>query len=501
MDRRKFIINSVATATGLAFVPKSANASSIQSVSSNNGDVLVDGDKFTLNPVDNGSALVNPDMGWTMHFYSNVITNYGSKLEPSDTLDDFPGISTVYLRVPWSFIETEEGKFNWELLDTPAQRWIEKGKRVAFRITASESWMKYATPEWVKDAGAKGYEVKWKENSVWEPKYDDPIFLEMVENFVSAMALRYDGKPYVDFVDVGHFGMWGEGHTHLTGQFEYPLEVKKKHIDIYLKHFKNTLLCISDDFAGSTKPGKNFPITDYAFSKGVTIRDDSILVSKAPRQWYHAEMAQQFWPTLPVILEHQHYGASLKKGAWDKTLLLKSIEEYHASYMSIHWWPRILLQENQDVIDKINLRMGYRLQLKSINWPTKVSLGQPFNIKQVWANVGVAPCYKGGYPCITLKDNKGGIVSVLTDKNLNVRELKVAELQKEIPVQTTTAFIIAAAYNDPVKTFFRVTKPGKYDVYVSVGNEDGTPVFELPYNKSDGHRRYKMGQIEVAERN
>ncbi len=46
---------------------------------------------------DTGEALVNPDMGWTMHFYSNIISNYGSKLEPSDTLDDFPGLSTVYL--------------------------------------------------------------------------------------------------------------------------------------------------------------------------------------------------------------------------------------------------------------------------------------------------------------------------------------------------------------------------------------------------------------------
>ena len=90
----------------------------------------------SLKPIDNKKALVNPDMGWAMHYYSNVITNYGSKLEPSDTLDDFPGLSTVYLRVPWSFIELEEGKFNWELLDTPAQRWIEKGKRVAFRISA-----------------------------------------------------------------------------------------------------------------------------------------------------------------------------------------------------------------------------------------------------------------------------------------------------------------------------------------------------------------------------
>ena len=28
-------------------------------------------------PEDNGLALVNPHMGWTMHFYSNILDNYG----------------------------------------------------------------------------------------------------------------------------------------------------------------------------------------------------------------------------------------------------------------------------------------------------------------------------------------------------------------------------------------------------------------------------------------
>jgi len=500
MDRRKFIINSVATATGLAFVPKSANAWSNKSVSNTNGDVLVDGNKFTLNPADNGSALVNPDMGWTMHFYSNVITNYGSKLEPSDTLDDFPGISTVYLRVPWSFIEIEEGKFNWELLDTPAQRWIEKGKKVALRITAEESWMKYATPEWVKDAGAEGYEKKIGGVNIWEPKFDDVVFLKKVDNFLSEMASRYDSNPNVAFIDVGHYGLWGEGHTHLTGQF-YPLEVQKKHIDIYLKHFKNTLLCISDDFAGSTKPGKNFPITDYAFSKGVTIRDDSILVSKAPRQWYHAEMAQQFWPTLPVILEHQHYGASLKSGAWDKDLFLQSVEDYHASYMSIHWWPRILLEENREVIDKINLRMGYRIQLNEVSWPTKVKAGESFAINSEWSNAGVAPCYRGGFPCFTIKDKKGGIVTVLVDEQFDIRKLQTAEIGKSPSKKLSAEFTIGSQFKDTVKTFARNVQTGIFELYVSVGNADGTPVYELPYSGNDGFNRYKMGQIEVTERN
>ena len=49
----------------------------------------------TVQLADNGRPLVNPDMGWTMHFYSNIPANYGSKLEPADTLDDFPGLSTV----------------------------------------------------------------------------------------------------------------------------------------------------------------------------------------------------------------------------------------------------------------------------------------------------------------------------------------------------------------------------------------------------------------------
>jgi hypothetical protein len=49
-----------------------------------------------------------------------MIRNYGSKLEPWDTLDDWPGLSVVYLRVPWSFLEPKEGEFNWSLFDTPA---------------------------------------------------------------------------------------------------------------------------------------------------------------------------------------------------------------------------------------------------------------------------------------------------------------------------------------------------------------------------------------------
>jgi hypothetical protein len=491
MKRRTFIYTGGLATAGFYFNPVTA----MDSFPSNVNGM----DSLTVNPIDHGGALVNPDMGWTMHYYSNIITNYGSKLEPSDTLDDFPGLSTVYLRVPWSFIEVEEGVFHWELLDTPAQRWIEKGKQVAFRISAMESWMRYATPEWVIRAGAKGLDVEMNGKALWEPRYDDPVFLGKVENFVTAMADRYDDNPNVAFVDVGHFGMWGEGHTVHTSKIEYPLAVKKRHIDIYLEQFKNTLLCISDDFAGPTKPGSHFPITDYAFSKGVTLRDDSIMVANPPNSWYHAEAAQKFWPEFPVILEHEHYGGSVKRGAWSKELFLKSVEEYHASYMSIHWWPRILLEENKDVIDQINIRMGYRIHVKEVSWPDRIRRGKAFIIKSSWANAGVAPCYPGGFPCFTLKDGKGGIVSVLVEDDLDIKDLSVGEPGNARITELSSSFIVGPYFKDPVKTFARNIDPGTFDLFVSVGKRDGTPTLELPYEDDDGYKRYRMGSIVMSD--
>ena len=453
----------------------------------------------TFHPVDTGEALVNPDMGWTMHFYSNIPRNYGSKLEPSDTLDDFPGVSTVYLRVPWAYLEPEEGVFNWALLDTPAQRWIAKGKRVAFRITTSENWMPFATPAWVRAAGAKGVFYQFGKGpspdaTTWDPDFTDPIYLEKLDRFLAAMARRYDGNPNVAFVDIGTYGLWGEGHTHMSSQVpeEKSLAVLRRHIDLHVAHFKKTLLCISDDVAGHDRPGRHFPETDYALSKGVTLRDDSIMVQPPPRSWYHAEMAQEFWPRWPVILEHEHYGSSKARNAWgDGSLLLKAVEEYHASYLSIHWWPRELLNENLDLVHRINRRLGYRLQLRELAWPAEVQIGKPFQVRANWANAGVAPCYPGGFMALTLKDAKDGIVSVLVAEDFDMRDLKPG------PPDAPPARAFETTFS--VGRIAPVTAPGEYSVFVSVGHRDGTPNIALPLPGNDGQKRYHAGRISLLK--
>ena len=463
-------------------------------------------DRWVVQPKDTGEALVNPGMGWTLHYYSNFIENYASRLEATDGLDDWPGISVIYLRVPWSFLEPAEGKFNWALFDTPAQRWIARGKRIAIRVSSCESWLRYATPHWVQAAGAKGVEFEFGRGPrvggpLWEPDYLDPIFLDRLDRFLAALARRYDGNPNVAFIDVGSFGMWGEGHTGFSSRLDeaQTLAVVKRHIDLHVRHLPRTQLCISDDVAGSSKPGRRFPAMDYAIAHGVTLRDDSILVEPPPHSWYHAEMAEEFWPRLPVILEHEHYGSSKARGAWSGDLLLKSIEDYHASYMSIHWWPREFLADNREPVRRINRRLGYRLQLREWDAPVTAHLGEPFVVRTRWANVGVAPCYVGGFCAITLKDEKGGIASVNVDEAFDVRTLKVGPPDAAPVEQRTHELIVAFRHHDPVGSHAPPTRPGVYSVFLSVGRLDGTPEISLPLPDSDGQRRYRLGQITLGD--
>jgi hypothetical protein len=438
-----------------------------------------------VRPVDTGAALVNPGMGWVHHHLDNDIEHYGSKLAPEDTLDDFPGLSTIYLRLAWSFIEPEEGRFRWSIVDAPMQKWVAKGKRVALRFSCSETSYEYATPRWVEQAGAKGYRfVPGKgvdpSGKLWEPDFDDPVFLAKLDNFLRAAAARYDGDPNVAFIDVASFGVWGEGHTSWSTKRNYSAETVIRHLDLHAKHFKKTLLLANDDFANH---GRGPASIEHARKLGMGLRDDSILVQRPPNSYYSAGMAQSFWRDVPVILESEHYGNSKKIDAWgDGSLYLKAIEEYHASYASIHWWPREFLAEMLPLIDKINLRLGYRLQVVEADWPKEVTRGKDALATWTWRNAGVAPVYQGAFPSLTLKTAAGGIVAVLVQEDFNFRDLPTGGMTK--------------AAQAPIRIPADV-KPGTYRVFVSVGSRTGTPQIELPHHHGDGQRRYELGTITV----
>ena len=458
----------------------------------------------SVRPRDDGRALVNPDMGLTMHFYSNA-PNYGTRIGCEDDMAWFSGCSVVYLRLPWQILEPEEGFRNWTVLDTPSQRWIRRGGQVAIRVTCSEDGRRFATPEWVKKAGAKGKEYLFKYSGgkprtpdgslPWDPDFGDPVFLAKLENFVAAFAARYDGRPEIAFVDIGTYGLWGEGHTFMSScvpEEKRQVDIRK-HIDLWCKYMKKTQLVISDDIDGHNNRTGNWPLLAYARGRGVSWRDDSILVDKYD-SWFHAEQAELYWRNLPVVLEHDHYGPSMRRGAWKSDLLVKSVEDHHASYMSIHGNPHKLWAKERASFERIARRIGYRFLASEISWPDEVSVGtraEKFKVTFAFSNGGVAPCYRDAFPCLTVKDPKnGGIVAVLADGDFNLRALMPGATPEVAEVKRHEATFRLGTENYPL------TPSGDFDVYLSVGKVDGTPVYALPLAGDDGERRYLLGRVK-----
>ena len=159
----------------------------------------------------------------------------------------------------------------------------------------------------------------------------------------------------------------------------------------------------------------------------------------------------------------------------------------HASYMSIHGDPKKLLDENREAFEKIARRLGYRFVPQTVTWPDRVKVGkegETFEVSFTFTNGGVAPCYRAANPCLTVKDDKGRIIAVLADDGCNLKGLLPNDTKSH------TAKFRLGRFGAP--TF---PASGSFGVYLSVGEADGTPVYELPISGDDSQRRYRVGTI------
>ncbi len=353
------------------------------------------------NRYDDEKICENPDKGWYIHYYDQGIgDNYNSDLTPDDYLEDFPMLDHIYLRLAWGFLELEEGEIQWNLLDEVIDRWTAHGKKVAFRITCKETSSKnipYATPKWVFDAGAEGNWVK----GCMEPEYGDPVFLEKLENFHRAFADRYDNRDDVIYVDIGSYGDWGEGHTVPSSGKDWPVEVVKKHMDIYLRCYKNTQLVISDDVVGSRDTGteeEKREILDYIINNGISIRDDGVSVTWfAERFGFNTlrseEIYDRAWRKFPTVLELEHYQQTLNSGWYlDGWPFLASVQGSHATYAGFHGFARKWLAENPEMAVLLGNSVGYWYFIYGIDMPEKTA--NKFSVKLYIENRGAAPSYK-----------------------------------------------------------------------------------------------------------
>jgi len=372
---------------------------------------------------DDEVALENPHKGWYHHYPDNHINKY--IIREDSHLLDFPGMDHIYIRLAWAYLEPQEGQFNWDVIDSIIDKWVGKGLKISFRISCKETStdliaQQYATPKWVMEAGAMGdYYRRGKKvgaDGPWEPLFNDPVYLEKLENFLRAFARRYDGKAWLRYIDVGSIGDWGEGHTSSGSQIEYGYDQRKVHVDLYCKYFRKTQIIISDDFVYCIRDLQDRQkMHQYILKQGISYRDDSILVNgylRGHSDTYTVRSPEFFadvWRVRPTVFELEHYGSVKRYGNWSGKAE-SSLEKYgkgktgedffrgalallHATYIGYHGYAHEWLADNPGLTVELLNRCGYWLFLHHVTISDVLESGEPHTIQLAWENRGVAPVY------------------------------------------------------------------------------------------------------------
>jgi hypothetical protein len=139
------------------------------------------------------------------------------------------------------------------------------------------------------------------------------------------------------------------------------------------------------------------------------------------------------------------------------------------------------------LIDRMNRRLGYRLQLTEASWPENIKAGEELVFSYTLRNAGAAPCLPGGNPVITLKNGTGGLVTTERNDTWDVRDLVTGPPGGAETREGTINLRVPA---DPAV--------GTYDIYFSVECPEHKTVLSLPLQEDDGERKYRLGSLTIS---
>ncbi|MBU7439621.1 DUF4832 domain-containing protein [Paraburkholderia fungorum] len=414
---------------------------------------------LTIRPIEDFQPLINPGKGWI---------SYG---DPSKkTIEELSLTSLGYARFDWNQIQPDgAGHFDWSKIDAFINAWAAKGKKAAFGVMAGNTQSGgdgYVTPQWVFDAGVpeRVFTIDGKSDAMIgspgvkrEPRdYDNPIFMKFIEQLIQAMAVRYDGDPRIEFIDIRSFGNWGESFD-------------KAHLLLHLKYFKKTRLAQSS---------QNVLWSEWIASHGVAVRRDGIGGS-------HGEELRPALGLAPAIMEFWGSVPYLdKKGWWnDGRLISDSIEVGAPTYIQFPSGPSEILAKYNKLIERVTNRIGFHFFLKEASYRDSVSESMPFSMKLIWQNDGVSKIFAPCTTAVALIKNSGEIV-------------RVSAVSGSAPGNWAPGQLITEAG----AADFSGVQPGKYRIAIGLlsGEKEKIPSYRIAIVLPKLGNWYVLGNVEVT---
>jgi len=425
---------------------------------------------------DDVTVLDNPHKGWYWHYVDNGLKNpvYRDRVQKGNYYHNFPGLNHLYLRFDWSDVQPEPGVFDWSELDSIMDEWGKEGYRFALRMCCSETtdYMPFATPKWLYEMGCGGefFPPRPEKNSVWwemchwdqfrkdpiladpdkycekywEPDYEDPLFLEYLEKFMVEYAKKYDNDPRVEYIDLGSYGCWGEGHTSCGSMRHGNFDMHRKHAYLHAKYFKNKPILMNDDFVNQIEGNSHEHIVndsalksdvrDYCLSAAMGLRDDSIMAGpdKFERD-YHTlstpEMFDLFYKQAPIDIEAGHVRSYSYEDGNGGFRLLEAAKRAHATYAGFHGYIEEWLPKNQYLTEYLANRLGYWYFVKSVSHNNTTDAGLKLRFDFEWENKGYGLCYNKYELDVKLSNDSGEYI--FTAENFDNRKFMNESVTKQ----------------------------------------------------------------------
>ena len=433
-------------------------------------------------------AVPNPGTNWVQTRFSEVDTLFANpgqgwmSQQRSPRADPRFPCSVVYIRFNWADIEPERGKYHWKIIDDVIAAWKPRGAAIALRVMTcnAHSTGYYTSPQWLFDAGAKGYEyLRGGDDPTsggsriprLEPDYADPFYLARHGEFMSELGRRYDGSPDLEFLDIGSYGIWGEWHT----PHPAPLEVRQRIVDLYLRAFTRTPLVFMSDDA---------EVLDYALAHGTGFRRDGVGSPWHEQNWIGSQkyasvrgMADT-WQRAPVVFEWFGNYDYLQSKNWSFDAAVNFMLSNHVTLINDnvgHVPPGAMPQ-----LERLARLAGARLVLRELGHESEVQRGGALHLEMQWANVGVGKLYHPFTLRCFLLDAQGRLC-LTTDAKANPRawlpgERSVAE---RLDVPSTL-------------------EPGPYTLEIGlVDPRSGGRPFHLAINVPEKEGRYAVGHVDI----
>jgi hypothetical protein len=304
-----------------------------------------------------------------------------------------------------------------------------------------------------------------------EPDYADPIYLDRHGAFLKALGERYDGRPDVEFLDIGSYGIWGEWHTKNPAS----VAVRKQIVDLYLQAFRKTPLVFMSDDA---------EVLGYALAHGTGFRRDGVGSPWHEQNWIGSAkyagvpgMADT-WKKAPVVFEWFGDHAYLTSKGWSVDAAVNFMLNNHVTLINDNFGR--VPPEAMPLLERLARRAGYRFVLREVTYPASVKPGAALALGMSWANVGVGKLYRPFQLRVLLLNSEGQEAASHTAS---------ADPREWLPGDRNLTESMAVPASLPA---------GDYSVAVVLVDATGQrPPLRLAFDAPETAGRYTVGRVQV----